>query len=138
MTAYGMGYCCKLDQGLDAELYTKILEDELCSTISYNFSERDFFFQHDNAPPHTSKQARDWLASHEYKVLDWPAMPLDLNPIEHLWHHLKMRLSSYKTMPRTIDILCKRIEKELNMVIPEVCRGGLIDSIPASVREVIK
>lgn len=59
MTAKGLGYCCKLDEGLDAELYADILDDELRSTINdYGYYVDEVIFQHDNAPPHTSSLAR--------------------------------------------------------------------------------
>jgi hypothetical protein len=35
MTAYGVGYLCRMDQGMDAELYTEISSDELKNTMEY-------------------------------------------------------------------------------------------------------
>ena len=39
------------------------------------------------------------------KVLDWPAQSPDLNPIEHLWHHLKRRLMKYEDQAEDINKL---------------------------------
>jgi hypothetical protein len=35
MTAQGVGYLCRIDGGLDANLYKNILEGELLATLKY-------------------------------------------------------------------------------------------------------
>jgi transposase len=42
-------------------------------------------FQQDNAPCHTSRETKEWLASRNIKVMPWPAYSPDLNPIENVW-----------------------------------------------------
>jgi hypothetical protein len=35
---------------------------------------------------------RDWFIEHSIPVLDWSPYSPDLNPIEHLWWHLKNKV----------------------------------------------
>ena len=138
MTAQGIGYGCRIDGRMNAELYTSILDDYLLPTIKYYKLKRNkLFFQQDGDSKHTSKAARKWLNDNKITILEWPPQSPDLNPIEHLWHHLKRRLANYKTEPRGILELWERVEAEWDKIPTDVCIN-LIESMPRRIEALLK
>ncbi|GFW74125.1 transposable element Tcb2 transposase [Trichonephila clavipes] len=47
-------------------------------------------FQRDNARPHTTRVAQDFLR--HFQTLPWPARSPDLSPVEHVWDQLKRQI----------------------------------------------
>ena len=134
----GTGYAVKIDGRMDADLYTKILDDDLQASLDfYGKTPRNIIFQQDGDPKHCSTLAQTWFENHNIKVLPWPAQSPDLNPIEHLWDHLKRRLGEYDVEPKGILELWERIEKEWDKIPASVCQN-LIESMPRRVQAVLK
>ena len=132
------GYACKIDGRMDGDLYIKILEEDLQESLNYFGKDAgDVIFQQDNDPKHICKKAQTWFKDNGFKVLLWPAQSPDLNPIEHLWNHLKRRLGEYERPPNGMMELWERVEKEWNKIEAEVCQN-LIESMPRRVAAVLK
>ena len=134
----GIGYSCKIDGRMDADLYVAILQDELQQSLEYHGkTAANIVFQQDNDPKHTSRKAQKWFQDHSFEVMEWPAQSPDLNPIEHLWQHLKRKLGEYSIPPNGILELWERIEKEWEAIPDSVCRD-LVESMPGRIAAVIK
>ena len=59
ITWYGVGFLCCIENGIDAQLYQNILEDELMVTIDwYKLDKESIFFQYDNNPKHTAHSTK--------------------------------------------------------------------------------
>lgn len=118
---------------MNGSMYREILQNNLLP-YARKVMPKDWIFQHDNDPKHTSNQQKSWLVTKKIPVLKWPAQSPDLNPIEHLWDELKRRTSHLKHSNRT-DLLQHLHEKWAE--IPKEALKTLIESMPRRCRAVI-
>ena len=134
----GIGYATRIEARMDADLYISIMEDELQKTLEYwGQTTDDVIFQQDNDPKHTSKKAKKWFEDNDITVLKWPAQYPDLNPIEHLWNHLKKRLAGYEEPANSIAELWESVQKELEEITKEECQK-LIESLHRRLAAVVR
>jgi len=143
MSWLGVGAMSRVVCRMDAQQYVSILNHCLIPTLDRCAADPSLpprpqlIFQQDNDPKHTSRLARDWFLDEGIQVMPWPAQSPDLNPIEHLWAHLKRRIGSYPEVPGGVLELWDRVREEWPKITVEVCRS-LIESMPRRVEAVIR
>ena len=125
--------------GYSAQSYIAVLDDQLpkCWVPGRTFMQ-------DNAPIHTAKAVSDWFTEQGILVTDWPPYSPDLNPIEHVWWALKVKV--LQLHPELVH--CgksesdrKRLEQaiiEAWDALPQELFDRLISSMPNRVAAVIK
>ncbi len=86
-------------------------------------------------PKHTSKATVRFLKKNRVKVIQWPSMSPDLNPIEHLWGILKRQVEHHS--PSSIQSLKEVILEEWKKIDLPKCRQ-LVHSMPRRLGAVIK
>jgi transposase len=123
---------------MDAEQYCDILDNGVVESFEkLEMEEEERIFQQDNDLKHTSKKGKQWFEDNKIEVLPLPAQSPDLNPIEHLWVHLKNQMKTYERPPKGAFELWDRLVVEWNRIPAEACQT-LIESIPRRIEEVIK
>ncbi len=95
---------------------------------------RSAVFQHDNDPKHT-KMTTALLKKLRVKVMDWPSMSPDLNPIEHLWGILKWKVEECKVS--NIHQLCDVVMEEWKRTPVATCEE-LVNFIHKRVKAVLE
>ena len=85
-------------------------------------------FQQDNARPHVARATTAYLQQHNIRVLPWPALTPDLNPIEHLWDEVKRRLHNVRPVPATAAEL-RTAALDVCRMIPRAFTNRLIHSM---------
>lgn len=138
LTWKGVGWMCRLPQGLDAETYLTILNEELEHTIRHYFRKgASVIFQQDGASVHTARCVQDHLKEKKIRYLPWPPQSPDLSPIENLWADVKHRLAQRKGDITSKDSLWEAIEEEWEATPKETCER-LFLSMPSRLQAVIK
>ncbi|KAG1172477.1 hypothetical protein G6F36_011553 [Rhizopus arrhizus] len=106
ITSEGPGYACQIYDGtMDSDTYKEILGTSFKGTLGYyDLNWKSPVFQLDNNPKHQSKSIKQYVEDNSMCYIDnWPSQNTYLNSIEHIWHHLKLKLSMYENRARSMQ-----------------------------------
>jgi transposase len=139
-----------VDGKINSDVYMGILQENLLPFIDALVADGPAspIFQQDNASSHVSNRTQNWfkaaMEAHGFVLMKWPPNSPDLNPIEHLWAHLKAELhrrypdTKYlKGGPETIKRILRERLMEIWWDIGEEVLTRLIQSMPDRVQAVI-
>ncbi len=133
LSAASTGELQFIEGTMNANMYRDILKQSMIPSLRR--LGRRAVFQHDNDPKHTSKTNTALLKKLRVKVMDWPSMSPDLNPIEHLWGILKWKVEKRKVS--NIHQLCDVVMKEWKRTPVATCEA-LVNSMPKRVKAVLE
>ena len=118
---------------MNAQMYCNILTKKMIPSLKA--LGRGAIFQHDNDPKHSAKATSAFLKKKRVKVLDWPSMSPDLNPIEHVWNHLKRQVE--QRQPSNLHELKDVVATEWGNIQQITC-SNLVHSMQRRLSAVIK
>lgn len=81
----------------------------------------------DNAPPHTAKAVKRFLARNRVELIEWPPYSPDLNPIENLWNWMKKKLETEFPVCESAEEIETRIFQIWGIITPELCASYCAD-----------
>jgi hypothetical protein len=68
----------------------------------------NIIFQQDNTGPHVARVLRDYLTQQNVDVLPWPAVSLDLSPIELVRDELERPLRYLQNQPVVSETISRK------------------------------
>lgn len=96
MSWNGIGNLTFIDGIMNDQKYVDMLRANLASSAEKLEIKDTFIFQHDNDPKHTANKTKEWMLYNVRRQLKTPPQSPDLNPIEHLWYLLDLKIRKNK------------------------------------------
>jgi transposase len=119
----------------NAARHNSFLQANLLATYRHFYPTGLWWFLQDNAPQHKAKIAQVWLHNHGINCLDFPPYSPDLNPIENLFHNLKVRV--FKHFPTSAADIEAALHAEYEH-LPTDLLTQLAHSMPDRLKAVIE
>ena len=120
--------------GVTAQRY--INQVLLPSVVPFFQQHRHFTLQLDNDRPHTARLTANFLQQHNIRVMPWPLLSPDLNPIEHFWDALQRQINRIQPRPTAAAEL-EQVIRQAWPYIGMAAISRLIYSMPTRCQAVI-
>ena len=117
----GVGPIIEFTKTPKSKDYVSMLQQNWDKIINKCAQNMDFSWQQDNAPIHTSKEAKDFFKSKNIKVIDWPPYSPDLNPIQNLWSIVKQKLYNDDQILKK-SIIGEKFKEKWNSIDQNMCK----------------
>lgn len=134
----GVGQLVKIDGIMKKEQYHSILQ-RYAIPSGVKLIGRNFIFQQDNDPKHTSKLCMNYLKKKQddgaLQILTWPPQSPDVNPIELLWDELDRRVRDQR--PTKIPNLWDCLKEAWNNIEARTLQK-LVERLPKICSAIIK
>ncbi|GBL95587.1 Transposable element Tc1 transposase [Araneus ventricosus] len=134
MSASGLGNLVFFDGIMNHDLYLNILRDNLKLTAQNLDIGNNFVFDQDNDPKHRALNVRLWCLYKSLQILKTPPQSPDVNPIEHIWRELEVRIRKHDI--KTNSELKTVITEEWMNIDAEITKK-LVKSIPKRLKAVV-
>jgi len=105
MSAAGTGELCFIEGNMDSNMYCDVLKQNMMPSLQ-----------------------------RKLKVMEWPSMSPDLNPIEHLWGILKWKVEKHhvSNIQQLRDVIMEKWKR-----IPAKTCAALVNSMPRRIKAVL-
>src|SRR5438034_7624194 len=98
--------------GVTLAVYLKVIEEQIPILWKPGLS-----YMQDSASIHIARIIKRWYTNNAIEVVDWPLYSLNLNPIKHVWRHLKECVNEHhpklETLTSSDEIIKKYMVKAL-------------------------
>jgi len=123
-----------LPSNLNQNSYQQIISDSLFPAANKIFGRESWNLVQDNTPCHNAKTTLELINSEAHRVMDFPAVSSDINPIENVWAVLKTRVN--RRNPSNEDELRKFILEEWQNIDDDFIKT-LIRTMPKRLEDII-
>lgn len=120
---HGTGPLVSLVGTMDGKEYIEVLKENLVPelTRAQKTIGGTWRLMQDNAPCHTSKVVKAYMARKNINTIEWPPYSPDLNPIENIWHWMKHVLETEFPVCNSAEEIEARMFEIWNRITPEMC-----------------
>lgn len=132
---YGKSQIAFLDGNQNSAKYVQTLNQFLLPAAG-QIGGPNWVLMQDNAPIHTSRVTRAWLAERGVRVLAWPARSPDLNPIENAWAAMSALVYEDGRQFDSVEALKDAISAAWVRISGEY-RHNLFNSLPRRMQRVL-